>query len=92
MNRYAHIVGTGSCAPQTVLTNLDLEQMVDTSDEWIISRTGIKKRHIADKNTAASVPIALDEAIKDGRIKKGDNILMVSFGAGFTWGSVIAEF
>jgi 3-oxoacyl-[acyl-carrier-protein] synthase III len=44
---YARIIGTGGFLPQKILTNADLEKMVDTSDEWIIERTGIKKRHIA---------------------------------------------
>jgi 3-oxoacyl-[acyl-carrier-protein] synthase-3 len=39
--------------------------------------------------SSATVPIALDEAVEQGRIKKGDNILMVAFGAGFTWGSSV---
>lgn len=43
----AKIIGTGSCLPHHVLTNKDLEKMVDTSDEWITTRTGIKERHIA---------------------------------------------
>lgn len=44
---YSKITGTGSYLPERVLTNADLEAMVDTSDEWIKSRTGIEKRHIA---------------------------------------------
>jgi 3-oxoacyl-[acyl-carrier-protein] synthase III len=44
---YARITGTGSYLPDKVLTNHDLEQMVETSDEWIRDRTGIEKRHIA---------------------------------------------
>ncbi|MHB1586880.1 MAG: beta-ketoacyl-ACP synthase III [Acidiferrobacteraceae bacterium] len=44
---YARITGTGSYLPEKVLTNADLERMVDTSDEWIVSRTGIRERHIA---------------------------------------------
>ena len=52
--KYAKIIGTGSSVPETVLSNSDLEKMVDTSDEWITSRTGIKERRISDKNTAAS--------------------------------------
>jgi 3-oxoacyl-[acyl-carrier-protein] synthase-3 len=43
----AKITGTGSAAPERVLSNLDLERMVDTSDDWITSRTGIKERRIA---------------------------------------------
>ncbi len=48
------ILGTGSFAPERVLTNVELAEMVDTSDEWITSRTGIKSRHIADEKTATS--------------------------------------
>lgn len=44
---FARIAGTGSYLPEKVLTNADLEQMVDTSDAWITERTGIKKRYIA---------------------------------------------
>jgi len=50
----AEIIGTGSAAPERVLTNLDLEKMVDTSDEWIRTRTGIRERRVADENTATS--------------------------------------
>ncbi len=44
---YARIAGTGGHIPEKVLTNHDLEKMVDTSDQWIVERTGIRKRHIA---------------------------------------------
>lgn len=44
------IVGIGTAVPSRILTNFDLEKMVDTSDEWITTRTGIKERRIADKN------------------------------------------
>ncbi|ALN65729.1 beta-ketoacyl-ACP synthase III [Lysobacter antibioticus] len=44
---YARIAGTGSYLPEKVLTNQDLAKLVDTSDEWIVSRTGIRERHIA---------------------------------------------
>ncbi|MEJ2601827.1 MAG: ketoacyl-ACP synthase III [Gammaproteobacteria bacterium] len=44
---YSRIEGTGRCLPEKVLTNADLERMVDTTDEWIRSRTGIERRHIA---------------------------------------------
>ncbi|RLE07986.1 3-oxoacyl-ACP synthase [Candidatus Aerophobetes bacterium] len=52
--RETQIIGTGSYIPSRILTNADLEKMVDTSDEWISTRTGIKERHIADENEAAS--------------------------------------
>jgi len=48
------ITGTGSYLPDKILTNSDLEKMVDTSDEWITTRTGIKERHIAGKNETPS--------------------------------------
>ncbi len=47
---YARITGTGGFLPEKILTNADLEKMVDTTDEWIIDRTGIKTRHIAAEN------------------------------------------
>ena len=43
----SRITGTGSALPEKILSNHDLERMVDTSDEWITSRTGIKERRIA---------------------------------------------
>ncbi|MGH8751958.1 MAG: beta-ketoacyl-ACP synthase III [Burkholderiales bacterium] len=51
---YSRITGTGSYLPQNILTNRDLEQRVETSDEWIFSRTGIRQRHIAAENESAS--------------------------------------
>ncbi len=60
--KYSRIIGTGAYLPERILTNSELEQLVDTSDEWIQSRTGIRRRHIArddesscDMAAAASV-------------------------------------
>jgi 3-oxoacyl-[acyl-carrier-protein] synthase-3 len=50
----AKITGTGSCVPAGVLTNADFEEMVDTSDEWIMARTGIKERRIAGEGESSS--------------------------------------
>jgi len=50
----ARIVGVGAYSPKRVLTNADLEKMVATSDEWIVQRTGIRERHIADESEATS--------------------------------------
>lgn len=50
----ARIVGVGSYAPKRVLTNADLEKMVETSDEWIVQRSGIRERRIADEGEATS--------------------------------------
>lgn len=55
-NRTTHIVGWGHEVPKSVLTNADLEKIVETSDEWISTRTGIRERHIADNGeTTASM-------------------------------------
>lgn len=51
---YSRIIGTGKYLPQRVLTNNELETMVDTSDEWIRTRTGIESRHIAAEDEATS--------------------------------------
>jgi 3-oxoacyl-[acyl-carrier-protein] synthase-3 len=54
MTIYSRIIGTGSYLPEKILTNQDLEKLVDTSDEWIYSRTGIRQRHVAAENESAS--------------------------------------
>jgi len=54
MTKNVGIIGLGIYVPEKKLTNQDLEKMVDTSDEWITTRTGIKERRIADKSQAAS--------------------------------------
>jgi 3-oxoacyl-[acyl-carrier-protein] synthase III len=63
MTRYATIVGTGSYLPETIMTNQDFERIVETSDEWIVSRTGIRERHVVSKGEATS-----DLAARAGRI------------------------
>ena len=55
----ASILGTGSYVPERVLTNQDLEKMVETSDEWIVTRTGMKERRIAHENEFSSTMGAL---------------------------------
>ena len=58
MSRRAVVAGLGTYVPQKVLTNQDLEQIVDTSDEWIVSRTGIRERHIAEPGETTSMMAA----------------------------------
>lgn len=65
MMRSVGILGLGSYVPEKTLTNFDLEKMVDTSDEWITERTGIKQRHIA----------ADDEATSDMSLKAAEKAL-----------------
>jgi 3-oxoacyl-[acyl-carrier-protein] synthase-3 len=50
----ARILGTGSYTPPRIMTNADFEKLVDTSDEWIVTRTGIRERHIADESITGS--------------------------------------
>jgi 3-oxoacyl-[acyl-carrier-protein] synthase-3 len=54
MNRYSRVAGTGSYLPEKVVTNKDLEKTVDTTDEWIRTRTGIERRHIAGPEESSS--------------------------------------
>ncbi len=60
---YAHITGWGMAVPETVLTNDDLAQRVDTNDQWIRERTGIRERHVAKDHDFAST-LGVDAAIK----------------------------
>jgi 3-oxoacyl-[acyl-carrier-protein] synthase-3 len=58
MTLFARIAGTGSYLPEKVLTNADLEKLVDTSDEWIVSRSGIRERHlIGDGQTTSDMAV-----------------------------------
>src|SRR5437870_3877004 len=68
--RTVSIIGTGSYVPERVLTNAELEKMVDTSDEWIITRTGIKERRIAadDEFTSDMAAQAAMRAMQNGGI------------------------
>lgn len=68
------IVGTGSALPEKVLTNQDLEKMVDTTDAWIVERTGIRERRIADAQTATSdlVADAVTKACDQAGIKPAE--------------------
>jgi 3-oxoacyl-[acyl-carrier-protein] synthase-3 len=75
----AGIIGTGSYVPEREVTNFDMEEMVDTSDEWIVSRTGIKSRRFADDETATS-DLALEaskKALKDADITAEDLDLII---------------
>lgn len=67
---WSYIAGTGSAVPEKVLTNLDLEKMVDTSDEWIRTRSGIERRHIAEdgETTATLGAEAARRALEDAGV------------------------
>lgn len=76
---YSRIIGTGSYLPEKVLTNHDLEKMVDTTDQWIRERTGIAKRHIAaeDETTCDLAEHAARHAIEAAGKKPEDIDLIV---------------
>ncbi|QSF47229.1 beta-ketoacyl-ACP synthase III [Paenibacillus tianjinensis] len=61
--RSVGIIGTGKYVPEKILTNSDLEKIVETNDEWIVSRTGIRERHIAAPHEATS-DLAYEAALK----------------------------
>lgn len=73
------IIGTGSYVPEKILTNKELEAMVDTSDEWIFSRTGIKERRILDKDKATSYMAvkAAEKALESSGLKPRDIDLVI---------------
>jgi 3-oxoacyl-[acyl-carrier-protein] synthase-3 len=72
--RYAHVTGWGRYVPSQVLTNADLERLVDTSDEWIRTRTGIRERRVAAANetTASMAAVASLRAIRTAGIEPDD--------------------
>ncbi|WP_312042319.1 beta-ketoacyl-ACP synthase III [Erwinia sp.] len=76
---YTKIIGTGSYLPEQVRTNADLEKMVDTSDEWIVTRTGIRERRIAapDETVATMGFHAAERALEMAGIDKDDIGLIV---------------
>ncbi len=79
LGRTVSIVGTGSYAPDRILTNAELEKMVDTSDEWIVTRTGIRERRIAAAEQATSdlAAEAARKALADAGVKAEDVGLIV---------------
>ena len=76
----ASIVGLGSCVPDKVLTNRDLEKMVETSDDWIRTRTGISERRIVEKGTGTSdlSARAAEIALKKAGIKAEELDLIIA--------------
>ena len=74
----ARIIGTGSCLPETVVTNDDLAKIMDTSDEWISSRTGIRERHLVkDETTAGMSAKAAKRAMEDAGVSAAEIDLII---------------
>jgi len=78
---YARIAGTGSYLPEKVVTNADLEALVETSDEWIASRTGIRQRHVAAEGQTTG-DLAFEAALRalDAAGLKGSDIELIVVG------------
>jgi len=83
MNGQPNILGLGHHVPESVLTNSDLEEMVETSDEWITTRTGIKERRIAAEGQGCAdlALVAAQRALEDAGCDAGDvtHILLATF-------------
>lgn len=79
MRKFARITGTGGYLPDNIVTNHDLEKIVDTSDEWIVSRTGIKQRHIAleDETTCDLAEQAAKQAMEASGVQATDLDLII---------------
>ncbi len=79
--RYSKVTGWGKYVPSKILTNADLEQMVDTSDEWIVTRTGIRERHIVgpgETNSTISVAAARQALDVAGLMPKDVDLIIVA--------------
>lgn len=88
--RYAQIIGWGAHVPSKTITNHDLEQIVDTTDEWIRSRTGIEERHVAadPQETTATLAIAAARkalAVADVHPSKVDLVICATSSPEYIW-------
>lgn len=91
---FGQIVGTGMYRPDNVLSNNDLSNLVDTSDEWIRERTGIERRHIIEDDTTVSMAVkAAKQAIENANIapEKIDMILFSTFSSNMILPSAACE-
>jgi 3-oxoacyl-[acyl-carrier-protein] synthase-3 len=75
----AKIIGVGSCVPEKVVTNDDLAKFVDTNDDWIRTRTGIRQRRVADEKTATSdlALVAAEKALRAAKVPPSELDLIV---------------
>ncbi|MDR3144341.1 MAG: ketoacyl-ACP synthase III [Puniceicoccales bacterium] len=79
-NRFAKLVGIGSYVPDRIMTNDDISKIVDTSDEWIVERTGIRERHIAADSQATSdlCVVAAQRALENAKLRPEDIDLILT--------------
>ncbi|MEG0283594.1 MAG: beta-ketoacyl-ACP synthase III [Erysipelotrichales bacterium] len=82
----AKFIGSGSYYPSTIVKNTDLEKVMDTNDEWIYSRTGIRERRYSNKNTSFLAYKAAKDAIENSEIDKNeiDLIIVATFSADYS--------
>ena len=83
------IISTGACVPEQVITNDDLSKIVDTSDEWITQRTGIKRRHIsAGENTSYFAINTARQVLERAEVSAEDVDLIIVASYGGLWNTV----
>ncbi len=78
--KYSKIIGVGSYLPETILTNADLEKIVDTNDEWIFQRVGIRQRHIigqSDDTVSTMTVNAARKALENSKLQANDIDLII---------------
>ncbi|WP_312202830.1 beta-ketoacyl-ACP synthase 3, partial [Anaerospora hongkongensis] len=77
--KYAGIIGIGSYVPEKVITNADLEKTIDTSDSWIVERTGIRERRVVAEGQATSdlATIAAERALADAGVSAEELDLII---------------
>mgnify|MGYP001611274954 CR=1 FL=1 len=77
--KYSRVIGTGGYLPEKIMTNADLEKIVDTTDDWIVARTGIRERHIAadGETTCDLAEQATRRALESAGIQAKDIDLIV---------------
>jgi len=78
MKKFARIIGTGSYLPPRIITNIELEKTLDTTDEWITSRTGIKERRVVDDQSTCDLALeASKKALEMAEMKASDIDLVI---------------
>ena len=77
---YSRIIGTGSYLPPKIMTNAELEDVVDTSDQWIVERTGIRQRHVAEDQAASDLAVIACQRALEMAGKTPDDVDLIVLG------------